>query len=185
MIFKALKGAKKLKDVKMLKVKPLSERKTFGGGNAEKIMKSLQDVKKTRIQTEQAANKYRMKYEGFEGGKRKPLKSSAKSDIKIAQDARARRAKTRKEQAGAVGVGSASIAAVGALGKKYEEKKKAKKTEGMEERVGKAKGGMAKKKFPDLTGDGKVTRADILKGRKVFKDGGCVQIKGWGKARKR
>ncbi len=26
---------------------------------------------------------------------------------------------------------------------------------------------MAKKKFPDLTGDGKVTQADILKGRGV------------------
>jgi|GEM_PF-1071508 len=33
-----------------------------------------------------------------------------------------------------------------------------------------AKGG----KFPDLTGDGKVTRADILKGRGVFKSGGRV-----------
>jgi hypothetical protein len=35
------------------------------------------------------------------------------------------------------------------------------------------KGGAA---FPDLTGDGKVTRADILKGRGVkgFKGGGCV-----------
>lgn len=32
-----------------------------------------------------------------------------------------------------------------------------------------AKGGMAKKKgkFPDLTGDGKVTQADVLKGRGV------------------
>jgi hypothetical protein len=30
------------------------------------------------------------------------------------------------------------------------------------------------KKFPDLTGDGKVTRADILKGRGVFKRGGDV-----------
>ena len=29
-----------------------------------------------------------------------------------------------------------------------------------------------KKKFPDLTGDGKVTRADVLKGRGVFNDGG-------------
>tara|TARA_Y100000592_G_C5392418_1_gene278914 strand:+ start:122 stop:298 length:177 start_codon:yes stop_codon:yes gene_type:complete len=28
------------------------------------------------------------------------------------------------------------------------------------------------KKFPDLTGDGKVTRADVLKGRGVFKHGG-------------
>ena len=34
----------------------------------------------------------------------------------------------------------------------------------------------SKKKFPDLTGDGKVTKKDILKGRGVsgFKDGGKV-----------
>ena len=31
------------------------------------------------------------------------------------------------------------------------------------------------KKFPDLTGDGKVTQADILKGRGVFKKGGGVK----------
>ena len=33
-----------------------------------------------------------------------------------------------------------------------------------------------KKKFPDLTGDGKVTKKDILKGRGVpgFKEGGMV-----------
>ena len=30
------------------------------------------------------------------------------------------------------------------------------------------------KKFPDLTGDGKVTQADILKGRGVFQEGGSV-----------
>jgi hypothetical protein len=30
-------------------------------------------------------------------------------------------------------------------------------------------------KFPDLTGDGKVTQADILKGRGVFKHGGKVK----------
>ena len=30
------------------------------------------------------------------------------------------------------------------------------------------------KKFPDLTGDGKVTRADVLKGRGVFQEGGDV-----------
>jgi len=30
-----------------------------------------------------------------------------------------------------------------------------------------------KKKFPDLTGDGKVTQADILKGRGVFRKGGA------------
>ena len=29
--------------------------------------------------------------------------------------------------------------------------------------------------FPDLTGDGKVTRADVLKGRGVFKSGGMAK----------
>ena len=29
--------------------------------------------------------------------------------------------------------------------------------------------------FPDLTGDGKVTRADVLKGRGVFKSGGIAK----------
>ncbi len=37
------------------------------------------------------------------------------------------------------------------------------------------KGGMVKGSMPDLTGDGKVTRADVLKGRGVFKDGGMVK----------
>lgn len=32
------------------------------------------------------------------------------------------------------------------------------------------------KKFPDLTGDGKVTQADILKGRKVFAKGGSLMV---------
>jgi len=36
--------------------------------------------------------------------------------------------------------------------------------------VKKAKGGS----LPDLTGDGKITRADVLKGRGVFKHGGKV-----------
>ena len=31
-------------------------------------------------------------------------------------------------------------------------------------------------KFPDLTGDGKVTRADVLKGRGVFKNGGKSRV---------
>ena len=31
------------------------------------------------------------------------------------------------------------------------------------------------KAFPDLTGDGKVTRADVLKGRGVFKKGGMTK----------
>ena len=39
-------------------------------------------------------------------------------------------------------------------------------------RPGKKDGGKVKKKFPDLTGDGKVTRADVLKGRGVFASGG-------------
>ena len=37
------------------------------------------------------------------------------------------------------------------------------------------KGGMAKGKFPDLTGDGKVTFKDVLKGRGAIKHGGKVK----------
>jgi hypothetical protein len=40
-------------------------------------------------------------------------------------------------------------------------------------RVGLAKGGRA---FPDLNKDGKVTRADVLKGRGVFKKGGYADM---------
>jgi len=34
--------------------------------------------------------------------------------------------------------------------------------------------------FPDLTGDGKVTRADVLKGRGVFKTGGTLKMRDGG-----
>jgi len=40
-------------------------------------------------------------------------------------------------------------------------------------RVGLAKGGKA---FPDLNKDGKITRADVLKGRGVFKKGGQTKV---------
>jgi len=120
---------KKATNPTTLKVKPLSDRRRLGGGKTEKIMGDLEGVKKMRIQVEQAANKRRM---GFDE-KRKPLKSDAKSDIKIAQDARKRRSKTRKEQAAAIAGGSAAIGAVAKLGESYEKKKKAKKTKGMEE----------------------------------------------------
>ena len=40
------------------------------------------------------------------------------------------------------------------------------------DRKGKAEGG----KFPDLTGDGKVTQADVLKGRGVFQEGGTLMM---------
>ena len=33
-----------------------------------------------------------------------------------------------------------------------------------------------RKNFPDLTGDGEVTKADILKGRGVFKKGGSSKF---------
>jgi hypothetical protein len=35
---------------------------------------------------------------------------------------------------------------------------------------------MSKEEFPDLTGDGKVTKKDILKGRGVFKKGGSTNF---------
>jgi len=46
----------------------------------------------------------------------------------------------------------------------------------------------AKKKFPDLTGDGKVTFADVLKGRGVERKqmaGGKVEMKKGGKTKSR
>ena len=55
-------------------------------------------------------------------------------------------------------------------------KKKKDRLQELREELNKMKkGGKVKKKFPDLTGDGKVTQADILKGRGVFKKGGGVK----------
>ena len=57
---------------------------------------------------------------------------------------------------------------------------------GAKKALGMKAGGMAKKgykkggKMPDLTGDGKVTQADVLKGRGVFKKGGMAK-KGYAK----
>ena len=45
-------------------------------------------------------------------------------------------------------------------------------------KMGYMKDGGKAKKFPDLTGDGKVTRADILKGRGVFRKGGAIKPTG-------
>ena len=39
--------------------------------------------------------------------------------------------------------------------------------------------------FPDLTGDGKVTRADVLKGRGVFKKGGSSKPGLWANINRR
>ena len=49
--------------------------------------------------------------------------------------------------------------------------KKKNRLEELRKELGMKKGGKAK--FPDLTGDGKVTKADILKGRGVFRKGGA------------
>ena len=61
------------------------------------------------------------------------------------------------------------------------------KAKGMMKKKGYAKGGMKKKGyakggFPDLTGDGKVTKKDILKGRGVkVNKGGMMKKKGYAK----
>jgi hypothetical protein len=52
--------------------------------------------------------------------------------------------------------------------------KKKDRLQELRKELGMKKGGRAKK-FPDLTGDGKVTQADILKGRGVFGVGGGVR----------
>ena len=192
-IGKAVRGfgraLKSSKSPKTLKVKPLAERRVLGGGQTEKIMGGIQEVKKGAIKAQQASNKYRMKYEGYESGKRQPLKSDAKDDIRIAREARKRRAKTRKEQAAAVAGGGAAIGAVAKLGESYEKKKKAKKTEGMEKRVKKAKGGKVLKPVDKNKNPGLAKLPTQVRNKMGYmKDGGMVkvkriQIKGFGKAR--
>ena len=59
-----------------------------------------------------------------------------------------------------------------------------------EDRFGKNRKATAKKSFPDLSGDGKVTMKDVLMGRGVIPrkkamGGGMAQIQGFGKARTR
>ena len=48
-----------------------------------------------------------------------------------------------------------------------------------------ARTGLAKGSLPDLTGDGKVTRADVLKGRGVFKEGGSSKPGLWANINRR
>ena len=59
------------------------------------------------------------------------------------------------------------------LREKIAPKKKMDRLKQLREELNMKKGGKVKKKFPDLTGDGKVTQADILKGRGVFRKGGA------------
>jgi hypothetical protein len=51
--------------------------------------------------------------------------------------------------------------------------------------TGIARVGLAKGSFPDLTGDGKVTRADVLKGRGVLKKGGSAKPGLWANINRR
>jgi hypothetical protein len=48
-----------------------------------------------------------------------------------------------------------------------------------------ARTGLKDGSFPDLTGDGKVTRADVLKGRGVFKKGGSTKPGLWANINRR
>jgi len=60
------------------------------------------------------------------------------------------------------------------------EKQRRARAKNKDKPMGKKNGGVVKMKdggFPDLTGDGKVTQADILKGKGVFKRGGSVNKK--------
>ena len=83
--------------------------------------------------------------------------TKAKADIK--------KRKKIKTAAGATAVG-AGTAAAGLTVKKIKDERKKKMGGGMAgRRMGYSQGS---KKFPDLTGDGKVTFADILKGRGVI-----------------
>jgi hypothetical protein len=55
----------------------------------------------------------------------------------------------------------------------------------IETKKGKMVKKMAKGSLPDLTGDGKITRADVLKGRGVFKKGGSSKPGLWANINRR
>jgi len=120
-IVRKIAQAAKSKSDSMLKVKPLSERKKFGEKHA-KDMKEVMEMRKENIKTQQQLNKQRMELDM----ETKPLVSSVKDQIKIAREAKAKKAKQLKKDAtfvgGATGAGGATIVGI----KKYEDSKKEK-----------------------------------------------------------
>ena len=62
-----------------------------------------------------------------------------------------------------------------ATGGKVKKKKAGPGAAGPKRKMGPGARDKKRGKFPDLTGDGKVTRADVLKGRGVFKSGGIAK----------
>jgi hypothetical protein len=63
----------------------------------------------------------------------------------------------------------------GAIEQARQEEMERKMREAYERAQRRSVSGMKEGGMPDLTGDGKVTRADVLKGRGVFKHGGKVK----------
>ena len=119
---------------------------------ASPIKQAAQKIKSTftKPKTDQAL-KYR----------KRALKMTKEATAKVGKDTKAAESRIGKEEAQKIG---------------RETKSKIMKDYLRYNRDLKSKGGPVdkkKKKFPDLTGDGKVTQADILKGRGVFRKGGA------------
>ena len=115
---------------------------------------------KTRLRQSMSKRKRdeskKMKGVSYEYDRLEKKLTKAKADIK--------KRKKIKTAAGATAVG-AGTATAGLIGKKIKDKRDKKMGGGM---MGRRFGMKKGSKFPDLTGDGKVTFADILKGRGVI-----------------
>ena len=128
--------------------------KSIGQAAKEPIKEAAKKIKSAfKSSNKETVDKYR----------KRALKMTKEATAKVGKDTKAAESRIGKEEAQKIG---------------RETKSKMVKDFLKYNRDLKAKGGPVdkkkkKKKFPDLTGDGKVTQADILKGRGVFRKGGA------------
>ena len=147
----------------------------------EKLKKEVQKTQKEIYRTRKAMggvagiiNKLRGREEKKKPKSEEEIKKITSSDAYKKADFKTKtkmlggNVSTRKEMEEKINKGKPSI-----KDKILPPKKKNRLQELREELNKMKKGGKVKKKFPDLTGDGKVTQADILKGRGVFRKGGA------------
>jgi len=172
------KSNKLIKDLEKTMKKDMSPKMKARG---EKLKKEIQKTQKEIYRTRKAEGGMlgkAKKFLGKEVPKRTPKSEAAikritssdaykKADFKTKTKMLGGNVSTRKEMEDKIKKQKPSIK------EKILPQKKKDRLNELRKELGMKKGGSPKKKFPDLTGDGKVTRADILKGRGVFRKGGA------------
>ena len=170
------KSNKLIKDLEKTMKKDMSPKMKARG---EKLKKEIQKTQKEIYRTRKAEGGMLGKAKKFLGMGTKGPKSKEeikkitssdaykKADFKTKTKMLGGNVSTRKEMEDKIKKQKPSIK------EKILPQKKKDRLNELRKELGMKKGGSPKKKFPDLTGDGKVTRADILKGRGVFRKGGA------------